>query len=522
MNPADPQVNFVYEGMPVAGETPVAHASGSPFPVADASGSSGSFPASRGWRRLGAYLVLVIVLLGAGAGAFFWVPGLAKWNPLVSGARAEKQAETAPLAVELVEGKPDTLFVPEQVRETLGIKELAVAERPKKGPPLVMPGSTLLDPTRIMRIRTRFNAEVTEIGKVFEPGGPETSGQSVGRELRPGDRVRKGDTLAVVWSIDIGGKKSDMVDALVQLKLDEKRLEARQKLWKDGYLPEDTLRQTERDVISDRNAYERAVRTLRTWNVPEREIEVAREEAEKTLARKGLRDKEKERLWARSDLIAPRDGTIVERNVGVGEYVADNTINLFTIADISRMQIIANPPEDALPDLLRLKPKQMRWTLRMVGLKKPIEGRIDEIGYILDPNQHTAVVKGHIDNPKDQGMPLRAGQFVRAEVDMPPPQDVVEVPIGALVEDGNRSFVFIVSDAEKHYYTMRRVLVTQRFTDRAFVKSRLTPEEAKRSDEDRKRGVPACQPLLPKEKFLVAGVLELRAALEDLTIKSRK
>jgi cobalt-zinc-cadmium efflux system membrane fusion protein len=469
------------------------------------------------------FLLLLLLVVGVGGAVFFWVPGLAEWNPFLSQSRAEKPADRAPLAVELVEGKGDTIFIPPQVRETLRIKEPAVAEIPKQGQPLVMPGSTLLDPTWIMRIRTRFNAEVVEIGKVFETGGPQTSGQTVERELRPGDRVRRGDTLALVWSIDVGGRKSDLVDALVQLKLDEQRLEARQKLWQDGYLPEDTLRQTERDVISDRNAVERAVRTLRTWNVPEREIDAAREEAVKTLARKGVRDKEKERLWARSELIAPRDGTIVERNVGVGEYVADNTVSLFTIADISRMQIMANPPEDVLPTLLSLKPHQLRWTLRTVGTDR-LEGRIDEIGYILDPNQHTAVVKGHIDNPKDkQGLPLlRAGQFVSAEIELPPPADVVEVPINVLVEDGNRSYLFIQTSAVKHHYTLRRVLVTHRFEKTAFVKSRLTPKETERSPEDKSRGLPACQPLRSGEKFLASGVLELRAALEDLLLKTRK
>jgi cobalt-zinc-cadmium efflux system membrane fusion protein len=509
MNPADTQpVNMDQQAMLPVNAPPGADAPGSPVRGR-----------SRGWW----YFLLFLVLLGSGtAAAWFWVPGLSAWNPFLAHSRSEKPDEKAPLAVELVEGRTDTIFVPPQVREALGIKDAALAEVPSRGQPLVMPGSTLLDPARIMRIRTRFNAEVVEIGKVHEPGGPESRGESVMRELRPGDRIRKGDTLAVVWSIDVGGKKSDLVDSLVQLRLDEQRLEARKKLWKDGYLPEDTLRQTERDVTTGHNAVERSVRTLRTWNVPVREIDAAREEAEKTLARKGVRDKEKERLWARSELIAPRDGTIVERNVGVGEYVADNTISLFTISDIGRMLVMVNPPEDVLPTLLALKPHQQRWTLRTVGADA-LEGSIDEIGYIVDPTQHTAVVKGHIDNPRDAlGNPrLRAGQFVSASVEMPPPEDVVEVPINALVEDGNRSYLFIQTDAVKHHYALRRVLVTHRFEKTAFVKSKLSAKEAQRSPEDKSRGVPACRPLRPKERFLASGVLELRAALEDLLLKTK-
>ena len=47
---------------------------------------------------------------------------------------------------------------------------------------------------------------------------------------------------------------------------------------------------------------------------------------------------------------APFDGVIVERNVHVDEMVVDNTVNLFQIADVNRLLVIANCPEDALAD----------------------------------------------------------------------------------------------------------------------------------------------------------------------------
>jgi cobalt-zinc-cadmium efflux system membrane fusion protein len=322
----------------------------------------------------------------------------------------------------------------------------------------------------------------------------------------------------VVWSIDVGSRKSDLVDALVQLKLDEKRLKDREALFLKGAIPEDTLNQTRHDVISDRNAKQRAERTLRTWNVPEKEIQAVYDEAELAAARQGKRDDAKERLWARSELIAPRSGTIVERNVSIGEYVADNTVNLFTIAEPDRLLVIANPPEDQLRDLLALKPDQMRWTLQTVGAP-PIEGPIEEIGYILDANQHTAVVKGYIDNP---GNKLRAGQFVSATVNLPPPLHVVEVPLTALAEDGRQSFVFVQPDPAKPLYTMRRVKVTHRFENTAFVSSQISPQEAKLTDLEKRQRMQPLQPLNPGEHYITSGVLELRAALEDKESKAER
>jgi cobalt-zinc-cadmium efflux system membrane fusion protein len=447
------------------------------------------------------------------AAAIYGPRGLSAFNR-----RTENPPAKSRLAVELVEDVPHTLYVPERVRKALSMEESMVAEAPKQARPLVMPGSTALDPALVMRVRTRFNADVVEIGQVPYGNGRTRSGETTFREVRPGDRVKKGDVLAVVFSIDVGSRKSDLVDALVQLRLDEERLKAREGLYQQGSLPLDTLNQTRRDVVSDRNAKERAERTLRTWNIPEEEIQAVYAEGELASARGGKRDKEKERLWARSQLIAPRDGTVVERNVGVGEYVADNTINLFTIAEVDRLLVIANPPEDRLPDLLSLRPEQMRWSLQTVG-SPPIEGPIDEVGYILDANQHTAVVKGYIDNPNGK---LRAGQFVSATVNLPPPQDVVEVPLTALAEDGKQSFVFVQPDPRQPRYTMRRVQVTHRFEKTAFVRSRLAPSEEKLTRQEEAQGLQPLQPLRPGERYLTSGVLELRAALEDKESKADK
>jgi cobalt-zinc-cadmium efflux system membrane fusion protein len=464
------------------------------------------------------YVIFGMLILAAGIS----VVALAIYGTRQLPTLIKKPAETAPpakgrLAVELVENIPHTLSVPESVRKTLSIGESMTVEPPKQERPLVMPGSTALDPARVMRVKTRFNAEVAEIAQVPDEVR-RTSAQTVMRELRPGDKVQKGQVLAVLWSTDVGARKSDLVDALVQLRLDEKRLKARQDLFEKGALPEDTLNQTRRDVVSDRNAKERAERTLRTWNIPEREIQAVYDEAELAAARQGKRDPDKERLWARSELVAPRDGTIVERNVGVGEFVADNTINLFTIADVDRLLVMANPPEDRLPDLLGLRPHEKRWSLQLVGVP-PIEGPVEEVGYILDANQHTAVVKGYIDNPDGK---LRAGQFVSATVNLPPPPGVVEVPLTALAEDGKQSFVFVQPDPAEPRYTMRRVQVTHRFEKTAFVRSQLTPAEPKLAPEEAALGMQPREPLKPGEHIINSGVLELRSALEDMESRADK
>jgi cobalt-zinc-cadmium efflux system membrane fusion protein len=406
--------------------------------------------------------------------------------------------------------------VPDEVRLALGIRRggqdiFATAQPPSQPQALVLPGSTALDPTKLMRIRARFApAEVVEIAKVRDEHNLDEETHL--RELRPGDRVRKGDLLGVFFSVDVASKKNDLVDALVQLKLDQEVLDRAEKV--NGALPDVFILNARRNVEGDRNAIARAVSNLKTWNVPEADIQAVHQEAEEILKRKGKRDKDVEATWPRVELRAPDDGTIVERNIAVHEMVVDNTVNLFQIARVDRLTVIVNAPEDELPTLNALNAHQRQWTIRTVGAEEGVGiwGPIEEIGYIIDPNQHTAVLKGTISNP---GGRLRAGQFVSATVNIPPPTDVVEIPTSAVVDDGAQAVVFVQTNAEKHYYTMRRVELVQRLDKTVLVRSTPFDKSEQPTAEELELGMLVKEPLQPGEKLLPTGVNELKTAFFD-------
>jgi cobalt-zinc-cadmium efflux system membrane fusion protein len=430
----------------------------------------------------------------------------------------------------MVQGKPHTLFLPQDVRATLGILKAGVddtaeARAPRQTRPLMLPGSTMLDPSLIMRIRARFApAEVREIAHVIDEGR-RPGGQTKTRELRPGDRVKKGDLLAVMYSADLGQKKNDLIDALVALKLDQDVLDRTMEANRKGAQPDVAVVAARRAVEGDLSSMGRAVNTMRTWNIPEEDIQAARNEAEEISKRQGKRDPAKEKLWPRVELRAPDDGVIIERNVGKpGELVVDNTVNLFQIAQVDRLLVVANCPEDDLPTLVKLQknhPELMRWTVQTAGVtpNEGLSGTIDEIGYLIDPNQHTAVIKGYIDNPGER---IRGTQFVSCTVNIPPPDDVVEISVNALADDGKQSLVFVETDAAKHHYTMRRLQVTARLARTVFVRSTPIPKNEQLTSAEADEG------LLPKEalqsgtRILQSGVGELKAALLKLESQPEK
>src|SRR5262249_54835045 len=153
--------------------------------------------------------------------------------------------------------------------------------------------------------------------------------------------------------------------AIYQLKLDEeilKRSEA-----SAAAVPEVYLLNARRNVQGDINAINRAVNTLRTWGIPEEDIQAVREEAENVKKRQGQHDKEKEAAWARVEIKSADDGVIIERNVSLHEIVADNTTNLFQVAKVDRLTVVANVPEDDLPALESLPTADRKWTVRTVG-----------------------------------------------------------------------------------------------------------------------------------------------------------
>ena len=212
------------------------------------------------------------------------------------------------------------------------------------------------------------------------------------------------------------------------------------------------------------------------------------------------------------------DGVLVERNIPQNELIQDPTVSLFQIAKVDHVQVIANASEDDLKILVGKQQAGQRlfWSIQTVNgpEKDPMTGKdplfpIDDIGYIVDPNQHSAVVKGYIPNPEGK---MRGAQLVTASIPLDPPDDVVEIDVAAVADDGSgHTFVFVQADEKKSLYTLRRVKVTHRFDKVVYVKSKLDAKEAALTPEEKE----PLQPLRQGDKVLKSGVLELKKELED-------
>jgi cobalt-zinc-cadmium efflux system membrane fusion protein len=308
--------------------------------------------------------------------------------------------------------------------------------------------------------------------------------------------------LAVVWSKDLGEKKSELIDGLAKLRYDRLQYDQIKALFDKGAKPEQAVRDAELAIQGDLNAVAKAERTLRTWRLTDAEIATVREEAEKLAAKmvaKAHDGQVSDAAWARVEVRAPMDGVILEKNVNFGDVV-DTTADLYKIGDRG-WAVWVHVFEEDLPKLQDPKlPQPLPWTIRVPAMPGvTFAGHLERVGDIIDPNQHTALAVGHIDNPS--GL-FKAGQFVTATIELPASPDEIEVPATALVEDGRESVIFVQPDPNKLRFTKRQVKVLRRFHDVVYLAAK--PVEGKG------------EPIRPGDLVVTGGAVFLNDALADL------
>jgi len=367
---------------------------------------------------------------------------------------------------------------------------------------------------------------------------PYPEGAPFERDISFGDRVKQGEVLGVYWSKELGLAKAALVDAIVNKKLSEDVLRRQKATFEMGALSEAVLRQSEKQLQNDINAWRAALRPLYVWKLPRSEIQEVEQEAETI-----LRDLNKERdpeeeikRWARVEIKAPifardasgkpdptREIIILEKNTSIGDFVdPGRDTPLFRVADLTRLQVWVHPPEEYLP-LLRSHlnkggPNSLKWQVKFQAdalNAQPLELTISKISPSLDPTLKTPMLIGELKNPDRKYL---VGQAVTATIFVPPPENTVEVPTEAVNLVESQSLVFVrKADGKLNEYYLRRVAVAQTAGKVTLVRSKLTPEEEQLSRDEEAKGRRPIEPLLPGEVVLTRGVVELTAALEGLT-----
>ena len=429
------------------------------------------------------FAVVVVGLVGVAVAATPWLKRYLA--PLQAG-----NATSDPVAQIVAE--QDAICLPPELATNLGMQTCAI-ETSSSPVTLEMSGTLMLDADRLSHVHARFPGEIVELG----------AGDGRSPAVCFGQRVRKGQLLAVIWSRNLGEKKSELIDALSQLSMVEEDLERISKGAAEGAVPERVLCDAQRKVEAARIAASRAVRTLQSWRIPKEEIDQVRTEAVRLLHEKKPDREEMVKQWAKLEVLSPLDGTVIERNVALGDLV-DTNIDLFKVADLSRLRVVAHAYEEDLPALDSLKNDPREWTVAVGAGQDEVarRGQFDQVGCIIDPNQHTALVMGWVDNRDGR---LRVGQFITVRLDVPPPKSEVVVPAAALCEEAGRTTVFL-HPRDTQEYVRRQVVVSRRCGNKVYLRNQA-------SGEERGHGL---EPLVPGQLVVTSRIAQLTANLNEL------
>ncbi len=171
----------------------------------------------------------------------------------------------------------------------------------------------------------------------------------------------------------------------------------------------------------------------------------------------------------KSTLRSPVDGVLDRRLVERGEYVQAGTAAA-VVVQVDKLQVIMDVPEKDVSFLqvggaVRVRPASIER-----GGGEDIAGEILHVAFKADPVTRTYRTKAAVDNAKGK---MRPGMIVRVVLNRQNLQEVVAVPLFALVERGGGKAVFV---AEEGVARLRPVRPAQVIGDKVVVEG-LRPGE---------------------------------------------
>lgn len=257
--------------------------------------------------------------------------------------------------------------------------------------------------------------------------GARTPGRLVDIPARLGATVSDGEVIAVVDSTELGHAKAEFLRAGARLEVAQSHAERERALHADQITSEAALIEAEAEAREAAADHAVAHETLLLLGLPKAEIDRLR-----------WSDPEASRTAIR----APFAGKVVERDATLGELV-ETTDSLFLLADIRQVWLWIDLYER---DISKARIGQ-KVEVRMDAWPEDVfTGRVSYLGDQLDSDSRTLRARVDLPNP---GARLRPGMFGRAFLeadDWGEAEALTAVLREALLREGNRTFVFIVTE----------------------------------------------------------------------------
>lgn len=272
---------------------------------------------------------------------------------------------------------------------------------------------------------------------------PRSSGQVIEAKVSLGDKITKGQVLAIIKSADVAGNYSDLNSANADLAISKRQMENSEALYKNGI-------SSEKEYNEAKQNYEKSL--------------AARNKVQSLININGGGKTNESGQYL---VTAPIDGYIVEKKVTAGAFIRpDMGDNLFTISDLKNVWVYANVYET---DINKIKEGYTVKVLPISYPDKTYTGKIDKISQVLDPQSKSMKVRINIDNAD---MLLKPDMFAKVLVDNVEGDLSMCIPKKALIPQEGKNYVVIYnSDSD---LKIAQVEVLKTVGEKAYITSGLS------------------------------------------------
>jgi len=258
------------------------------------------------------------------------------------------------------------------------------------------------------------------------------SGRVVRVSAQLGDRVRRGQALAQIYSPELADARTKYIAAKAMLEAHDRERQRTQKLVEIGAASRQEL---------ERIHAEHAAQTA--------EVESARARLQ-LLGAAGSDPAADTADGATVTVAAPIDGVVTDRLANSGLNV-DPTVKLLTIVDLSNVWIVADVYENDLSRVRQDAPARVT-AAAYPGLS--LRGRVSYIDPQLNPSTRTARARIEVANPRGE---WRFGMFTDVSIETGQSAPVMSVPKSAIQNVADRQVVYVTIPGDSTKFIERVV-----------------------------------------------------------------
>lgn len=291
----------------------------------------------------------------------------------------------------------------------------------------------------IIELNGRIAAADNRLASVY----PIVGGQVLDVPVELGDRVTKGQVLAVIRSSEVADLERKLFDARSDVEVAEKNLETKEALFASHLL-------SERKLVEARHQLEKAHAKLRRM--------------EETFSIYSLR------AGSQYVMQAPISGYVIQKDI-----MRDITLPtghsdpVFVIAELDEVWALAEVYES---DIARVKEGLNAEIITLSYPDRTFPGRVDKIFNILDPRTRTMRIRIKLQNP---GVLLKPEMIARVRLSYQEEQQLPAIPAGAIINEGGKHFVMVFKD--RYNIATRQVVPFRTTGGRTWITEGLEPGE---------------------------------------------